>query len=183
MADRQTVTQVRFRLRQDLLKKLQRAAKAADRSVNEQLELCVEEYFRKEKLSKVIKQTAETVLMRSESERDPRLSSRDPEVRFEAMLEENGGRIQALEEKLQQLEQLLDERLPQFGQQLEERLQRLEQLGRERAKAIIAKSQQDHEERMRRFEQHWNERVANIERDQSAQSGALIRDKRTSTEG
>jgi hypothetical protein len=48
MADRKTVVQVKFRLRRELLKEIERSAKSADRSTNEEIEFRLEESFRKE---------------------------------------------------------------------------------------------------------------------------------------
>ena len=42
MPDRRSVVQVKFRLRRDLLRRVEKEAKAEDRSVNEQLERIVE---------------------------------------------------------------------------------------------------------------------------------------------
>jgi hypothetical protein len=42
-ADRKTVVQVKFRLRKDLLRAVEKAAKAVDRSVNEMIEKLIEE--------------------------------------------------------------------------------------------------------------------------------------------
>jgi hypothetical protein len=45
MASRRTITQQRFRLRDDLLGKLRRAAKANDRSLNDEVELRLMDSF------------------------------------------------------------------------------------------------------------------------------------------
>jgi hypothetical protein len=50
-ADRKSVVQVKFRLRKDILKQVEKAAKAADRSVNEEIERRVEQSFDERRLT------------------------------------------------------------------------------------------------------------------------------------
>jgi hypothetical protein len=57
MASRPTVTQVRFRLREDLLAKLRRAADANDRSLNEEVELRLLDSLTKDTVAKTVKAT------------------------------------------------------------------------------------------------------------------------------
>jgi Arc-like DNA binding dprotein len=55
MAGRRTITQQRFRLREDLLIKLRRAADANDRSLNEEVEARLEGSFTKDTIEKTVK--------------------------------------------------------------------------------------------------------------------------------
>jgi hypothetical protein len=50
MADRESVIQVKFRLRKPLLKQLKRAADAADRSLNEEIEERLKQSFQQKRL-------------------------------------------------------------------------------------------------------------------------------------
>jgi hypothetical protein len=62
MASRRTITQQRFRLREDLLAKLRRAAKANDRSLNDEVELRLLDSLTKDTVAKTVKAaTAELI--------------------------------------------------------------------------------------------------------------------------
>jgi hypothetical protein len=62
MASRRTVVEQRFRLRQDLLDKLRRAAEAADRSLNEETELRLMDSFTKQDITaKAVKAAMESL--------------------------------------------------------------------------------------------------------------------------
>lgn len=114
MADRPTVIQVRFRLREATLNRLRRAAKAADRSMNEELEYLIERAFAKDDVRQVIEQTAKTVLSSTREEREKELTrwlhEPDPKVRFEATVGTIWDRTEELEERLQRIEQSMLER-------------------------------------------------------------------------
>jgi hypothetical protein len=55
MADRKSVVQVKFRLRKDVLKQLEKAAKAEDRSINDEIQRRIEQSFRQEDQTELIK--------------------------------------------------------------------------------------------------------------------------------
>jgi hypothetical protein len=62
MADRPSIVQQRFRLREDLLAKLQRAAEVNDRSLNEEVEQRLQASFTKDTVEKAVKTaTAELI--------------------------------------------------------------------------------------------------------------------------
>jgi Arc-like DNA binding domain len=68
MAGRRTITQQRFRLREDLLTKLQRAAEANDRSLNEEVEQRLQASFTKDTVEKAVKAaTAELIEQTAEA--------------------------------------------------------------------------------------------------------------------
>jgi len=58
MADRKTVVQVKFRLREGLIDKLTKAAKAKDHSLNEEVERRLEQSFDKEDQAALVQQVA-----------------------------------------------------------------------------------------------------------------------------
>jgi superfamily II RNA helicase len=65
MVVRASITQVRFRLRKQLIDRLQRAAKAADRSLNDEVEQRLEYSFRKEDLREAVEVVAENAVARA----------------------------------------------------------------------------------------------------------------------
>src|SRR5262249_34481947 len=58
MGDRKTVVQVKFRLREGLIDKLTKAAKAKDHSLNEEVERRLEQSFEKEEVAALVQQVA-----------------------------------------------------------------------------------------------------------------------------
>jgi hypothetical protein len=58
--DRKTVVQVKFRLRKDVLKQLEKAAKAKDRSVNAEIADRLEESLMRDDLQTFISKAVET---------------------------------------------------------------------------------------------------------------------------
>ena len=62
MADRKTVVQVKHRLRRDLLQRIVRSARTADRSVNEEIEWRLEQSFRQEERAELIAEAINQVI-------------------------------------------------------------------------------------------------------------------------
>jgi hypothetical protein len=57
--DRKSIVQVKFRLRKDILRQLERSAKACDRSVNAEIAHRLEQSFQQEDTTKTIKEAAQ----------------------------------------------------------------------------------------------------------------------------
>jgi hypothetical protein len=62
MADRKSVVQVKFRLRKEVLRQLERAAKAGDRSINEEIERRLEQSIRQEEQQELLEKAAKKAL-------------------------------------------------------------------------------------------------------------------------
>jgi hypothetical protein len=62
MADRKSVVQVKFRIRKEILRQLERAAKAGDRSVNDEIGRRLEESIRQEEQQELLEKAAKKAL-------------------------------------------------------------------------------------------------------------------------
>ena len=62
MADRKSVIQVKFRLRKDVLRRLEKSAQANDRSVNDEIGRRLEDSFRQEDQRALIEATVDQTL-------------------------------------------------------------------------------------------------------------------------
>jgi hypothetical protein len=102
MASRRTVVEQRFRLRQDLLAKLRRAAEANDRSLNEEAELRLMDSFTKGGVEKAAIAAIES--LREALEQKFRAMKEDSDKRLEELLDKQA------EERLRQITGGSDER-------------------------------------------------------------------------
>jgi hypothetical protein len=62
VADRKSVVQVKFRLRREVLKQLERSAKAGDRSVNEEIQRRLEQSIQQEEQQGLLEKAAKRAL-------------------------------------------------------------------------------------------------------------------------